>query len=111
MEYSWNCKNVEVYPTVEINGTVYADVVHSINWELTATENGDSQVYIGYVNLDITNLTNFTDYSQLNNATVAQWVEDSIGAAGVEEIKATLAKCITDRQIVKSESEKRTLPE
>lgn len=104
MNYTWNCKNVEVYPVLEKDGVEYRDVLHTVHWEYTAEENGDSQTHIDDLYLNLDDMSSFVPYTELNNDIIAGWVEASLEPGYLERMQYALAKCITDRTLPASES-------
>ena len=110
MEYTWDFTEVEVYPTITKGGVEYSDVLHTIHWTYTASENGDSQTHIDRLQLDLSDMTGFVPYSELDRATVISWIAPNIPSEEITLMQTALAKCITDRQIaVPTTSETRTI--
>tara|TARA_R100000951_G_scaffold98146_1_gene88008 strand:- start:58 stop:390 length:333 start_codon:yes stop_codon:yes gene_type:complete len=110
MEYNWNFTEIEVYPTFTKDGVEYNDVVHTVHWSYTASEEEDSQTYIDRLSLDLNNMTEFISYSELTRETVISWVSTSIPNEEISNMQVALAKCITDRQVgTPMESEIRTI--
>ena len=97
MEYTWDFTEVEVYPTMTKEGVEYSDVLHTIHWTYTASEGDDSQTHIDRLKLDLSDMTGFVPYSELDRATVIGWVAPGIGVDEITLMQTALAKCITDR--------------
>ena len=97
MEYTWDFTEVEVYPTMTKEGVEYSDVLHTIHWTYTASEGDDSQTHIDRLKLDLSDMTGFVPYSELDRATVIGWVAPGIGVDEITPMQTALAKCITDR--------------
>ena len=110
ISYSWNVGTVDTYPTKDGK----ADVVHTVHWRLKATDgsNNDSEgnpwtaeVY-GTQSLDVSDLSSFTAFASLDVATVQGWVEASLGADTVTEMKsgldAQIAEKITPTSVTKA---------
>jgi hypothetical protein len=108
MEYTWNIREVEVYPKFTKDGVEYTDVIHTIHWSYIAEENGDMQEHINELKLGLDDLSQFTPYNALDAATVASWVEAEIPVEDFERMRNALADSIQKRQLL-STSEVRTL--
>ena len=110
MEYTWDFTEVEVYPTMTKEGVEYSDVLHTIHWTYTASEGDDSQTHIDRLKLDLSDMTGFVPYSELDRATVIGWVAPGIDVDEITLMQTALAKCITDRAIaLPTVSETRTI--
>ena len=111
INYTWDVNTCDVYPTKSGK----SNVVHTVHWVLTATDdaNNDSEgnpqtaFRFGGQELDISNLSSFTNWSSLDAATVQGWVEAALGADRVTEIKSQLNAQITEK--VTPTSVKKTL--
>jgi hypothetical protein len=111
INYTWDVSECDVYPTKSGK----SNVVHTVHWVLTATddanndENGDPQTAFrfGGQELDISDLSSFTNWSSLDAAKVQGWVEAALGADRVTEIKSQLSAQITEK--VTPTSVKKTL--
>ena len=99
--YTWDCKTCDTYPSK--NGK--SNVVHTVHWKLTGTddtnkdENGNnwSQSYYGAQPLDTSDLSNFKNWSSLNNSDVQAWVEAALGSDKVTEMKTALSEDIAEK--------------
>ena len=110
MEYTWDFTEVEVYPTMTKDGVEYSDVLHTIHWTYTASENGDSQTHIDKLELDLSDMTGFVPYSELTRETVISWIAPNVDTEEISLMQYALAKCITDRAVaVPNVSETRTI--
>ena len=111
INYTWDVNTCDVYPTKSSK----SNVVHTVHWVLTATDdaNNDSEgnpqtaFRFGGQELDISNLSSFTNWSSLDASTVQGWVEAALGADRVTEIKSQLNAQITEK--VTPTSVKKTL--
>ena len=92
--YAWDVSTVDTYPTKDSN----SDVVYNVHWRLTATDDanddadGNAQtadVY-GSEGLDTDSISSFTAFGSLDAAKVQGWVEASLTADKVTEMKAGL---------------------
>ena len=110
MEYTWDFTEVEVYPTMTKDGVEYSDVLHTIHWTYTASEGDDSQTHIDRLQLDLSDMTDFVPYSELDRAAVISWIAPGIDTDEITLMQTALSKCITDRQVtVPAVSETRTI--
>ena len=86
INYTWNCKTVDV-KTIDGN----EDTVFNVHWRLTGEDNANnsSGVY-GTQSLDTSDLSDFTAFADLTTNDVQGWVEASMGADRITEIKSNL---------------------
>jgi|TARA_A100000172_G_scaffold20197_1_gene11341 hypothetical protein len=113
INYTWDVKKCDVFPTKSGK----SNVVHNVHWRLKATDdsNNDSdgnpqtaEVY-GSVGLDISDLSSFTNWSSLDEATVQSWVEAALEAEEADSVAAMktgldadIAKQITPTTLTKT---------
>ena len=103
ISYAWDVKTVDTYPTKDSK----SDVVYNVHWRLTATDdtNNDAEgnsltatVY-GSQALDTSDLSSFTEFSDLTASDVQGWVEEAMGEEEVQAKKdsldATIAELVT----------------
>jgi hypothetical protein len=101
INYTWDVNTCDVYPTKSSK----SNVVHTVHWVLTATDDANNDAEgnpqtafrFGGQELDISNLSSFTNWSSLDAATVQGWVEAALGADRVTEIKSQLNAQITEK--------------
>ena len=101
INYTWDVNTCDVYPTKSGK----SNVVHTVHWVLTATDDANNDAEgnpqtafrFGGQELDISNLSSFTNWSSLDAATVQGWVEAALGADRVTEIKSQLNAQITEK--------------
>ena len=92
--YSWDCRTVDTYPTLGDN----ADVVYRVHWRLKgADSNGVEDSTIGTCSLDTSDIKSFVAFDKLTNDSVTAWVEASLGADKVKELKASVDAMITEK--------------
>lgn len=108
MTFTWNIREVEVYPTFTKDDVEYRDVLHTIHWSYTAQEGEDSQEHIDEFKLSLDNLSQFVPYSSLDEATVASWVESGMPEEDLARMRNALTDSIQKRQLPQV-SETRTL--
>ena len=81
--YRWTIEKVEGYP--EVNGL--QQVVHNVGWELEVRDTDDHSVH--YIRtetkLNSPDPQEFTDYLELSNEQVLQWVWDVVGKEAMEQ--------------------------
>ena len=96
INYEWNCRTCDVYPEYEDE----EDVVYMVHWRLTATSSethevdGEDVPYkssaYGTQFLTLGDLSDFIPFADLTNAITTGWVEDTMGADKVQEMKDIL---------------------
>ncbi len=107
--YTWDCTTVDVYPTNQEE----TDVVYNVHWRVTGTSDeldADDVAYtstsIGTQALDTTDLTDFSAFADLTNASVTDWVKEAMGADQVTaleaNINAAIAALITPASVTKT---------
>ena len=101
ISYTWDVSKCATYPSKSGK----SNVVHKVHWRLIASDgaNNDAdgnpqkaEVY-GSQDLDISDLSNFTNWSSLNASTVQGWVESALGADKVTALKAQLNGKISEK--------------
>jgi len=101
INYTWDVNTCDVYPTKSGK----SNVVHTVHWVLTATDDANNDAEgnpqtafrFGGQELDISNLSSFTNWSSLDASTIQGWVEAGLGADRVTEIKSQLNAQITEK--------------
>ena len=100
ISYAWDVKTVDTYPTKDSK----SDVVYNVHWRLTATDdtNNDADgnsltatVY-GSQGLDTSDLSSFTEFSDLTVSDVQGWVEAALTADTVNDMKDSLDSTIEE---------------
>jgi hypothetical protein len=83
--YTWNLIDAEVFPTSSDSQTpvnTKNDVIHTINYNLIASDTVDDleykQVHTEAIKVDTSNLTNFTSFDSLDKEVIIGWVTESI---------------------------------
>ena len=92
INYTWNCKTVDV-KTIDGN----EDTVFNVHWRLTGEDNANnsSGVY-GTQELDTSDLSNFTAFTDLTNDQITGWVESAMGEDKVTEYKSAISNQIAE---------------
>jgi len=101
INYTWDVSNCDVFPTKSSK----SNVVHSVHWRLTGIDdtnndadgNPQSHFIIGVEELDTSDLSNFTNWSSLDAATVQGWVESSLGEDKVTALKQNIDNVIAEK--------------
>ena len=92
METTWNINQMDAYPVYEGN----ADVVFTVHWSLTATEDE----YVGYaygsVGLTLDPAATYVPYAELTKEQVVGWVHAALGEEAVAGYEANVAAQIAD---------------
>ena len=91
--YTWNCKTVDAYPTLEGE----TDVVYNAHWIVTGVSdqlNPSGDPYkarsIGTQILSTSNITNFIPFGDLTNEIVVEWTKSAMGEEVVSSIEADI---------------------
>ena len=104
ISYTWDVNTCDVFPTKKGK----SNVVYNVHWRLTATDdtikdsdgnNWTASVY-GSQGLNISDLSNFTNWSSLDAAKVQGWVEaalDSDESGKVATLKTNLDARIAEK--------------
>ena len=101
INYTWNVKRCDVFPTKSGK----SNVVHNVHWRLTATDDANNasdgnpitaEMY-GSQGLDTSDLSSFTNWSSLDAAKVQGWVETAMGSDAVTALKTGLDAQIAEK--------------
>jgi hypothetical protein len=101
INYTWDCKTVDVYPSHDS----HSDVVYNVHWRLNAESdqqdadgnNYSASVY-GTHSVNADDISNFIPFADLTNDTVTGWVTTGMGEDEVQSLKDGLDSNI-DSQI------------
>lgn len=95
IEYKWEFPSFITY--VEEHGQ--KDVVAHVKWRLTGTDDaGYSYTLEGGVNIPYMAGPEFIDFNSLTKETVQSWVESSLGASTVAELKNEIAVVVDNER-------------
>lgn len=93
VNFEWDCKTVDYYPSYED----HSDVVFNVHWRLNAiSDQKDSEgvcysaVVYGTESLSVEDLSDFVEFADLTNEIVTGWVENVMGEEKVAELKSGL---------------------
>ncbi len=81
MELTWNITQMTCYP--EQDGLT--DVVFSVSWSLTATDDTYTSSVNGTIGVELDPAAPYTPYNELTKDQVLGWVKSSLGDAQVLE--------------------------
>lgn len=96
INYTWNCKTVDVYPTKDNN----ANVVYNVHYIVTGEDSETAVIgnIIGTEILDTSNITDFIPFDDLTNDQIVGWTKESLGSEKVEAIEANIAAQIAEKE-------------
>jgi len=93
INYTWNCKTVDVYVSEGGN----ENVIYNVHWHLTG-EDSETAVRgecIGTHLLDISDTENFISFENVTHEQIIQWVEASMGSEVIDRTKQNIADQIS----------------
>tara|TARA_X000001382_G_C3163393_1_gene177010 strand:- start:54 stop:395 length:342 start_codon:yes stop_codon:yes gene_type:complete len=100
VEYSWNCRTVDLYPT-EGDET---NVVYNVHWQVIATSDqldAQNEPYecadIGTQVVDYNPSNTFIPFDELTNEVVVGWTKDAMGSELVSSIENNLYEKIESK--------------
>jgi hypothetical protein len=91
---TWNVVSMDLYP--EKDGE--KDVVFTIHWTLTATENIYNGSVYGSVSLPLNTTGEFIPYADLTLDKAVSWIKEALGAEQVAEYEAGVATQIENQK-------------
>lgn len=100
INYTWDCKTVDVYPSRDEN----TDVVYNVHWRITGedSETLTTSTAIGTQVLNTDSISEFTPFEDLTNDQVVEWTKATMGEEQVASIEANIAKQIDEKNNPKS---------
>lgn len=110
INFTWNIKQVDVYPTLEEN----TNVIYNVHWELKAEDSEHQKSNgrnvkasnVGVQHLDTSDLSGFVDFDSITSSQVETWIENAMGSETLEMHKQSLRdnieKQITPTTIAKT---------
>ncbi len=90
---TWAVVQMDAYPEYEGE----ADVVFTVHWTLTGTDETYVGSVYGSVGVSLDEGATFTPYEDLTEAQVIGWVQDALGAEQVAAYEANVAQQIADQ--------------
>jgi alkyl hydroperoxide reductase subunit AhpF len=96
INYTWNCKTVDVYPVNEGNN----NVVYNVHYRVVGEDSKTAVIedFIGTQVLDVSSIANFTPFEDLTNDQVTNWVKAAMGEDKVTQIETTIASQIAEKE-------------
>ena len=94
INYTWDCKTVDVRP-VEDSLT---DVVYNVHWKLTGVKEGWAWTSIGTQWLGLDPDSEFIPFDELTEEIIEAWVISAMGEEEVETIKADIAAQLEEKE-------------
>lgn len=94
--YTWKLANLDVIPTLTVDGVDYTDVVKTVHWRLHGTDGTESAEVYGATPLDTSAVGSgsFVTFDQLTPGTIAGWaavVMEAGEPGAVDRLKASVA--------------------
>jgi hypothetical protein len=95
INYTWNCKTVDVYPQ---EGELQ-NVVYNVHWSLEGedSETAYRGTCIGTQILNTQDIENFTPVDQLTNELITGWVKDAMGQDTVDRLEQNIFDQINEQ--------------
>jgi hypothetical protein len=96
INYTWDCKTVDVYPQ---EGDL-ENVVYNVHWKLEGEHSELSFVkgkLIGTQVLDTSNIENFVPVDELTNDIITNWVKEAMGQEEVTKLEEIMVKQMTEQ--------------
>ena len=96
INYTWNCKTVDVYPVYQGNN----NVVYNVHYRVVGEDIETAVIadFIGVQVLDTSKLTDFIPFEDLTNDKVTEWVKSAMGEDSVSEIENVIASQIAEKE-------------
>lgn len=102
ISYTWTVGALDTYPTAsdsQDTPNVENDVIYNVHWTLTASTGSTSTAIVGTQNIDVSDLSSFTEFDSLTNAQVVGWVTSSMElnmTGSVQAYKNNVSKSLND---------------
>ena len=94
--YTWDTKSVDTYPTKSGK----SDVIFKVYWQLEGvddTAEKNSSVKTGVAEIDTSDLSSFTGFTDLKESDVTGWVEASLGTDQINHYKSVIEEVIQEK--------------
>ena len=94
--YTWDTKSVDTYPTKSGK----SDVIFKVYWQLEGvddTAEKNSSVKTGVADIDTSDLSSFTGFTDLKESDVTGWVEDILGTDSINNYKTRIEAEIQEK--------------
>lgn len=96
INYTWDCRTVDVYPTKESNTNVVYNVHYRVTGEDTETTLAANS--IGTQILNTSNIAEFIPFADLTNEQVVTWTKAALGDETVTFIETAIASQIAEKE-------------
>jgi alkyl hydroperoxide reductase subunit AhpF len=95
INYTWDCKTVDVYPQ---EGDL-ENVVYNVHWRLTGEDSETAYIgtCIGTQLLNTKDIETFVPIDQLTNEVITGWVKATMGEESVEMLEKNVADQINEQ--------------
>ncbi len=103
LSYSWHVGALDTYPTASDSQdpvNTENDVVYNVHYTLTVSTGSYSASIIGTQTVGTEDLTSFSSFEGLDNATVAGWVQSAMEAettGSVAQRKAAVSSSLAEK--------------
>ena len=94
--YTWDTKSVDTYPTKSGE----SDVIFKVYWQLKGvddTAEKNSSVKTGVSEIDTSDLSSFTEFSDVTKSDVDGWVQGLIGSDTINIYKSGIEEVIQEK--------------
>jgi len=96
--YTWNVSTVDRYISHTDDNDVQEDyVIYNVHWRLTGDDSTNTATVIGTQSLNISDLSDFTDFDSVTTADVEGWVTTAMGTEQVQSLKDNIAAQLTEK--------------
>lgn len=106
MKFTWAIKQLNVIPS---KGQ-HADVVHSIEWDVTGVDGEDSASTSGALSIHTDVNENFTSYESLTEEQVLSWLFAELGQDGKQKAESQVQAVIEAKRSTVAIVPKASLP-
>ena len=108
ISYTWDVKTVDTYPShtdEQSPSNTESNVIYNVHWQLLGEDDANNdaegnpqQGYAyGTINLDVSDLSNFTAFDSVTSSTVQGWVESALGSDEVTSLKSNIDAQIAEK--------------
>jgi alkyl hydroperoxide reductase subunit AhpF len=96
INYTWNCRTVDVYPVNQENN----NVIYNVHYRVVGEDSETAVIadFIGTQVLDTSKVTDFIPFEDLTNDKVTEWVKSAMGADSVSKIENVIASQIAEKE-------------
>jgi len=87
---TWSCPKVEYVDSLE----GHSNVVNKVHWRIEAEESGKLAANGGIADLNTSDLSSFTPYTDLTEAQCLQWAKNKLGAERCTELETKVTNAV-----------------